>query len=117
MSNRTLVELNHDFCPGRSTQALAEWGAKMAAYMRAADRTELPYGVTFKHIRHHSDPDPATRLAFADAAEVVLRRAEAALRSYVLYHAEGGSNIGFEAIAEHLATDMSALRATLVKEP
>lgn len=58
MSNRTLVELNHDFCPGRSNQALAEWAAKIASYMRSGDKNELPYGVTFKQMRHHSDPDP-----------------------------------------------------------
>jgi hypothetical protein len=58
MSNRTLVELNHDLCPERSTQALAEWAEKMANYMHAGDPRELPYGVTFKHRRHHSDPDP-----------------------------------------------------------
>lgn len=58
MSNRTLVELNHDFCPGRSPQALVEWAAKMANYMGSGDKRDLPYGVTFKHIRHHSDPDP-----------------------------------------------------------
>ena len=58
MSYRTLVELNHDFCPGRSPQALAEWAAKMVNYMSSGDKHELPYGVTFKAIRHHSEPDP-----------------------------------------------------------
>ena len=58
MSNRTIVELNHDFCPGRSNQALLEWAAKMADYMRSGDKSRLPYDVTFKHMRHHSEPDP-----------------------------------------------------------
>ncbi len=58
MSNRTLVELNHDFAPGRSTQALAEWAQKLVTYMGNGDPRDLPYGVTFKHMRHHSAPCP-----------------------------------------------------------
>lgn len=58
MSNRTLVELNHDFAPGRSTRALAEWAAKIVTYLGSGDKNDLPYGVTFKHIRHDSEPDP-----------------------------------------------------------
>jgi hypothetical protein len=59
MSNRTLVELNHDCCP-RSDRPieLVRWAMAMASYMRSGDKTELPPGVTFKHMRHHSDPDP-----------------------------------------------------------
>lgn len=59
MSNRTLVELNHDLCPDiRDPDEMLKWVLSMAAYMRNADKFLLPYGVTFKHIRHHSDPDP-----------------------------------------------------------
>lgn len=58
MSNRTLVELNHGLGPGRSSQALAEWAAKIASYLRSGDKSYLPGGVTFKHVRHHSDSDP-----------------------------------------------------------
>jgi hypothetical protein len=59
MSNRTLVELNHDFCPrwDRPVEMLT-WATAMAAYMRSGDKSELPAGVTFKHMRHHSEPDP-----------------------------------------------------------
>ena len=61
MSNRTLVELNHDFCPepGSSGDAkLIQWARAMRNYMRSGNKADLPYGVTFKHRRHHSDPDP-----------------------------------------------------------
>lgn len=58
MSNRTLVELNHDQCPGRGGGELLDWAMKMAAYMRSGDKKELPRGVTFKQMRHHSEPDP-----------------------------------------------------------
>ena len=59
MSNRTLVELNHDLCPGiHDPDGMLKWVLSMAAYMRNADKSLLPQGVTFKHMRHHSDPDP-----------------------------------------------------------
>ena len=57
MSNRSLVELNHDHCPG-SDRALLVWANKMLNYLRSGDKRDLPDGVTFKHMRHHSGPDP-----------------------------------------------------------
>jgi hypothetical protein len=59
MSNRTLVELNHDHCPDiYDDKWLLLWAESMAAYMRSGRKEELPRGVTFKHMRHHSEPDP-----------------------------------------------------------
>jgi len=59
MSNRTLVELNHDYCPNPEKPGeLAAWAMRMVRYMRAGHREDLPRGVTFKHMRHHSEPDP-----------------------------------------------------------
>lgn len=59
MSNRTLVELNHDYCPPiRDDAKLLKWAKQMVHYMYSGDRRELPHGVTFKHMRHHSEPDP-----------------------------------------------------------
>jgi len=58
MSNRTLVELNHDLCPRTDDHSLLRWARRMAAYMGSGDKNDLPPGVTFKHIRHHSSPDP-----------------------------------------------------------
>lgn len=57
MSNRTLIELNHDYCPRDEAEALA-LGLALQRYMRGADTAELPLGVLRKHYRHHSDPDP-----------------------------------------------------------
>ena len=70
MSNRTLVELNHDFCPKLDSAILQKWAQDMALYMRSADKTLLPQGVTFKHFRHHSEPDPL-REAYAGEAKPV----------------------------------------------
>jgi hypothetical protein len=60
MSNRTLVELNHDFCP-HGDEELMRWAVAMRTYMTSADKKFLPDGVTFKHFRHHSEPDPLER--------------------------------------------------------
>ncbi len=57
MSNRTLVELNHDYWP-RSDEELLDWARSMVHYMHSGDKRVLPRGVTFKHMRHHSEPDP-----------------------------------------------------------
>jgi DNA-binding response OmpR family regulator len=62
MSNRTLVELNHDFRSDRNDAELLEWAHRMHAYMRSGDPDYLPYGVTFLNRRHHSEPCPAAHL-------------------------------------------------------
>ena len=56
MSNRSLVELNHDFCPDRDADLL-QWAIKMRLYMTSGDPQHLPRGVTFLKMRHHSDPE------------------------------------------------------------
>lgn len=73
MSNRTLIELNHDHCPRNAEQAL-QLGLALMAYMRAADPAELPQGVRFKHFRHHTDPDPMADRAQAEGPFAALRR-------------------------------------------
>lgn len=55
MSYRTLVGLNHDYCP--TDEKLLEWAKAMVLYMRSGDQTALPSGVTWKDMRHHSDPE------------------------------------------------------------
>jgi hypothetical protein len=62
VSNRSLLEFNHDYCPsleepGRD-ERLAVWARQITRYLRSLDKSELPPGVTFKHRRHHSEPDP-----------------------------------------------------------
>jgi hypothetical protein len=56
VSNRTLVELNHDYC--LRDAELEAWAKQMQAFMRSGDKDELPDGVRWKHSRHHSEPDP-----------------------------------------------------------
>lgn len=55
MSNRTLVELNHDYCP-HATADLLQWAQAMQNYMSSGDPRRLPPGVTFVNMRHHSEP-------------------------------------------------------------
>jgi len=56
MSNRTMIEINHDYPPDRR-DAIA-WVDKMLAFYASGDPRELPDGVTFFGTRHHSDPCP-----------------------------------------------------------
>jgi hypothetical protein len=79
MSNRSLLELNHDYCP-RTLADACELGFALRHYMRAADPNELPPGVVRKHYRHHSDPDP---MALLDALAGDLRAAQARERELV----------------------------------
>jgi hypothetical protein len=55
MSNRTLIELNHDYCPN-TAEELEIWATEMQRFMRSGDKNCLPKGVTFMHMRHHSEP-------------------------------------------------------------
>ncbi len=80
MSNRTLVELNHDFCPRNDQGSLLDWALKMRAYMTSGDKGYLPDGVTFKVRRHHSEPDPMalpSRESFKSDADELYERARA----------------------------------------
>lgn len=61
MSNRTLVELNHDYCPNDARWNW--WVQKIQTYLHTGDPAYLPDGVTFKHMRHHSEPCPLDELA------------------------------------------------------
>jgi hypothetical protein len=56
MSNRTMLELNHDCCPREDE--LLEWARALRLYMRSGDPEKLPDGVTWFGMRHHSDPCP-----------------------------------------------------------
>jgi hypothetical protein len=62
VSNRSVLEFNHDHCPTNDAECLA-LGRAMQAYMRGADVRELPPGVRRYDYRHHSDPDHAATLA------------------------------------------------------
>ncbi len=58
MSNRTIIELNHDRCPHDNDEELLAWARSMRYYMGNADESYLPDGVTFLHYRHHSQNCP-----------------------------------------------------------
>lgn len=53
MSNRSLLEFNHDLCP--KEEDLLTWAAKLKTYITSGDSKELPQGVTFIAMRHHSE--------------------------------------------------------------
>lgn len=56
MSNRSLLEFNHDFSPTTDV-GYYKLGLALANYMRAADERELPPGVIRKYYRHHTHPE------------------------------------------------------------
>lgn len=57
MSNRTMLEINHDYCP-HTLQECAAFGKAIGTYLATGDPSHLPQGVTFFHMRHHSEPCP-----------------------------------------------------------
>lgn len=69
MSNRTLLEFNHDYCPKDAD--LLEWAEKLRTYMSSGDKEYLPQGVEWKNMRHHSEPCPldATRASLRSHGE------------------------------------------------
>lgn len=58
MSNRSMLELNHDYAPPYDDAKLLEWAKKIRLYLGSADPTHLPNGVTYFGMRHHSEPCP-----------------------------------------------------------
>jgi hypothetical protein len=56
MSNRTMLEFNHDFCPRSGEEMVFIRG--LIEYLRSGDPEFLPPGVTYFGRRHHSDPLP-----------------------------------------------------------
>jgi hypothetical protein len=58
MSNRTMLEFNHDYCP--RDEDLIAFAKDLQTYMRSGDPKLLPYGVTWFGMRHHSTPCPLT---------------------------------------------------------
>lgn len=57
MSNRSLLEFNHDVVPVGDAETLA-WAKQITSYLSTGDRSALPKGVTFFHQRHHSERCP-----------------------------------------------------------
>ena len=57
MSNRTMIEINHDQYP-QDVLSAEVWLNSILAYLRTGNVSALPKGVTFFHQRHHSAPCP-----------------------------------------------------------
>lgn len=57
MSNRTMVEINHDTTPYTDEELLV-WAKQFQQYLSSGNRNLLPNGVTWFGIRHHSEPCP-----------------------------------------------------------
>lgn len=57
MSNHSILEFNHDYCPA-TEDAEIKWARALVFYLHSGDKNLLPQGVTFKHIRHHSETEP-----------------------------------------------------------
>jgi hypothetical protein len=57
MSNRTMLEINHDYYPHTDAGERA-WLVNMLAYLRSGAPRNLPDGVTFFGMRHHSETCP-----------------------------------------------------------
>jgi hypothetical protein len=53
MSNRSLIEFNHDYCP--KDEELLEWAKKIQTYLHSGDERELPRGLCLLEMRHHSE--------------------------------------------------------------
>lgn len=91
MSNRTIVELNHDYSP--KTEQLTQWAEAIRTYLRSGDKSFLPQGVTFISMRHHSEPS-----AIPTARELALSRLSVKYQEdgkwRINYTMENGSVIG-----------------------
>ena len=58
MSNRSMLEFNHDFHIGETDQEILEWARKMKYYLSSGDTELLPRGVTWFGMRHHTTACP-----------------------------------------------------------
>lgn len=57
MSNRSMLEFNHDYCP-KDFGSAVDWADRIIRYLRIGDVRQLPKGVTFFNCRYHSEPCP-----------------------------------------------------------
>jgi hypothetical protein len=57
MSNRSMLEINHDYTPANDCE-LMEWARSFRMYLSSGDPSVLPRGVTWFGQRHHTEPCP-----------------------------------------------------------
>lgn len=104
MSNRSLLEFNHDYCP-HNEAGEAKLGAALRVYMHGADIEYLPPGVIRKHYRHHGEPEPIATLAEALREIIVAWKA---------YNLKPGA-IGYEVARDMAEHARAALKAAGVE--
>lgn len=57
MSNRSMLEFNHDCCPSAPEDKI-KFAECIFRFLRGGDAENLPDGVTWFGTRHHSDKCP-----------------------------------------------------------
>jgi len=57
MSNRTMLEINHDTTP-HGHDEIVRWAKAMVQYLSSGDPKLLPNGVTWFGMRHHTTNCP-----------------------------------------------------------
>ncbi len=62
MSQRSLIEFNHDFSPRGDDAALLAWANAMLIYLASGDPRHLPAGAVLLARRHHTETYPTTAL-------------------------------------------------------
>lgn len=53
MSNTSLLQFNHDYCPKNSD--LLDWAEQIRMYLQTADKCFLPDGIKQLEFRHSDD--------------------------------------------------------------
>jgi len=111
VSNRSLVELNHDYCPPLNNVALLAWAHAMRTYIGSGDQADLPDGVTFVDRRHHSVPMPTV-------ADLAGRRVTRLAAVIALLLAEGrvAGIDGFQRVGRQVWTRAERIAATIVAD-
>lgn len=56
MSNRSMLEINHGRTPRDGE--LVDWALKIVKYLQSGNPSDLPQGVTWFGMRHHSEKCP-----------------------------------------------------------
>jgi hypothetical protein len=58
MSQRSLIEINHDLSPQEDEESLLAFARSILLYIYSGDKGCLPDCMELKWRRHHSDPCP-----------------------------------------------------------
>ena len=68
MSQRSLLELNHDVVPADDA-SLLRWARQLVAFLRSGAPVDLPDGAVHKWTRHHSVACPMDRIFAPDRVQ------------------------------------------------